>query len=658
MALLLGGTFALFSALCTCVTLGQNLSSSGFDEDKFLSVLATGELPLIQCCGVGELYRPGLDFCKNESVLYDVDPLPIYSSSYTNSSENPFLLSLNDERVRTQRALKQCPDGFVARTTDRFQLFEDFSMKSGEEGGFLPAADYCIYPQSQSRSAASASGPSFQYAARYCVHADCDNVPCIRKCCPLGMAVDVNDKACKLSDEPFNETVHRVFDLNPEMKIVDGYGFGMNCYDEASNLLELTEFNVLSSGQMYAPDYPYDERATYQYCVDNFVSGISQDQNQKSAMKGLRCFPQYFNLNEANQLAHSIYPYLLFISSGFLFLTFVVYAFLASEIFNAHGLIVMCYVASMAVLYACLGIFQLQLVVPNLPVDPGYTCIGLAVVTHFFFLATFSWLHVMCFDIWRTFRKSTPKPFNRRVGASFIPYSIVGWGFPFLIVLTGQVLDGIVESRGSSSVIQPLFGEGQTCWFNEWKSLFLYLYGPVAVIVLANLSFFVMTAIQLCKTRKESALALRNQQSQNHITRQRIRVIFSLFILMGVSWTMEVISFAVGGSYLVWYIFDMLNIFTGVFVFIIFVCKKKVWKMLKKKFKYLRVNGLHILCPCCPSKQQNPALRASRTSKQSFCRHQSRSSVSTPSQLYFLKTSNDLKTKLSRKSVDEEDTCI
>jgi hypothetical protein len=31
----------------------------------------------------------------------------------------------------------------------------------------------------------------------------------------------------------------------------------------------------------------------------------------------------------------------------------------------------------MAVLYACLGIFQLQWVVPKSPVDPGYTCIGL-----------------------------------------------------------------------------------------------------------------------------------------------------------------------------------------------------------------------------------------------------------------------------------------
>ena len=59
-------------------------------------------------------------------------------------------------------------------------------------------------------------------------------------------------------------------------------------------------------------------------------------------MKGLRCFPEYFNLNEANQLlAHSVYPYLLLVSSLFLFFTFVVYAFLASDIVNAHGIFIM-----------------------------------------------------------------------------------------------------------------------------------------------------------------------------------------------------------------------------------------------------------------------------------------------------------------------------
>ena len=133
------------------------------------------------------------------------------------------------------------------------------------------------------------------------------------------------------------------------------------------------------------------------------------------------------------------------------------------------------------------------------------------------FSSTFSWLHVMCFDIWRTFRflfdfvfyllidwrnavlyisrwcllqctivyhiriyrKSTPKPFNRRVGTSFIAYSIVGWGYPFLIVLTGQVFDRVVEYRGgnNSVIIQPLFGEGQTCWFNGSPTIFLdFLY--------------------------------------------------------------------------------------------------------------------------------------------------------------------------------------
>ena len=61
------------------------------------------------------------------------------------------------------------------------------------------------------------------------------------------------------------------------MKIVDGYGFGMHCYDEASNMMELDEFRILPNGQMYAPEYPYRQRATYQYCVDHFVYSSSSE---------------------------------------------------------------------------------------------------------------------------------------------------------------------------------------------------------------------------------------------------------------------------------------------------------------------------------------------------------------------------------------------
>lgn len=186
------------------------------------------------------------------------------------------MLSLSDVAIKTRHMLKPCQEGFIARTSDRFQLFQDFSVKT-EDGQLYAASEYCIYRQTSTSKSINQTGRSAaslnEYAVRYCVHAECDNVPCIRKCCPLGMAVNLNDKECELNDEPFNETLHKMLNINPssKMKIVDGYGFGMHCYDEASNMMELDEFRILPSGQMYAPEYPYRERATYQYCVDNFV---------------------------------------------------------------------------------------------------------------------------------------------------------------------------------------------------------------------------------------------------------------------------------------------------------------------------------------------------------------------------------------------------
>ena len=63
-----------------------------------------------------------------------------------------------------------------------------------------------------------------------------------------------------------------------------------------------------------------------------------------------------------------------------------------------------------------------------------------------------------------------------------------------------------------------------------------------------------------------------------------MRVIFSLFILMGISWIMEIVSWLVGGSAYYWIPSDVFNILMGVFIFIIFVCKKKVRKLLAQKY--------------------------------------------------------------------------
>ena len=71
----------------------------------------------------------------------------------------------------------------------------------------------------------------------------------------------------------------------------------------------------------------------------------------------------------------------------------------------------------------------------------------------------------------------------------------------------------------------------------------------------------------------------------------------SLFLLMGVSWLNEAISFWVGGSAFIWILPDVLNICTGIFIFIVFILKPKVFKLLKTKYPCL--SRLDPFCPSC-----------------------------------------------------------
>lgn len=67
----------------------------------------------------------------------------------------------------------------------------------------------------------------------------------------------------------------------------------------------------------------------------------------------------------------------------------------------------------------------------------------------------------------------------------------------------------------------------------------------------------------------------------------RFKIIVSLFFLMGVPWITDMITFAVKVPFELTIMTDILNILTGVYVFIIFVCKSRVWKLLKRKFPFL-----------------------------------------------------------------------
>jgi len=206
------------------------------------------------------------------------------------------------------------------------------------------------------------------------------------------------------------------------------------------------------------------------------------------------------------------------------------------------------------------------------------------VVAHFSWLSSFTWLNVISFDIWWTFREFKPRssshrPGRHHLGFRFFVYSLYAWGVPIIIVLIGQILDH--TSNLPESIIKPNFGNPR-CWFEDKaRSLMAYVYGPVAVIIVSNIVFFVLTAVQLYRASVDVAFATNNNNAK-----QKFRVMFSIFILMGVSWMMEIVSFGGGGvtKDYIWIPTDVINILTGIFIFVIFVCKKNVWKLLRQKW--------------------------------------------------------------------------
>jgi hypothetical protein len=96
---------------------------------------------------------------------------------------------------------------------------------------------------------------------------------------------------------------------------------------------------------------------------------------------------------------------------------------------------------------------------------------------------------------------------------------------------------------------------------------------------------------------------------------------------MGVSWIMDIISFWTGGSAYFWIIPEIINICTGILVFVLFVLKPNVWKLLKGR-RYPSLKQLDICCLPCMLEQSSNHIRGKRRSHYPQQKHQGTTSSS------------------------------
>ncbi|KAK9738659.1 7 transmembrane receptor (Secretin family) [Popillia japonica] len=387
------------------------------------------------------------------------------------------------------------------------------------------------------------------------------NIDEVRKKCVLDKD---NDHHIRIYEEWLNLSDN--FDYVPGIECSDIY-----YQDPITNPKDV--FLILKNGLMHIipPNVFINASA---YCLDYF---------ENKGICAIVCFPS----DNENVLTTQFKPLGMIISMPFLLATFLVYALLPDRNLPAKAL--MCYVLSLLFAYILLVTIQLNNVLDSGP------CKTLAFFCYFFFMASFFWMNASCLDIFFTFSGirgllGEKKKENRR----FMYYSAYAWGIPVLMVgfaaiFTFEKTDNLTWATG--------IGDGQ-CWFRNGWPTGIYFYFPIATLLIVNIVLFSITTYKIKRVQHDTKMlknvdSRKNRKYDNN-DKQRFNLYVKLLFAMGINWSMEVVSWAIMWKWsdvpeYVWVLTDFCNAVYGVFIFFIFVFKRNIWMMLKKR--YLQFTG-------------------------------------------------------------------
>lgn len=199
----------------------------------------------------------------------------------------------------------------------------------------------------------------------------------------------------------------------------------------------------------------------------------------------------------------------------------------------------------------------------------------------------FFWLNVMCYDIWSAFKIGM-----RGHGGDakrFLMYSAYAFGVPIAFTFLVYIID---STSFVPENFRPRIGERRCFIIGSWIVEAIYVYIPISIILIVNIVLYSVTALTIHRVQRETSI-IRRADSQRHAKmdadKDKFFLYLRLFIVMGATWIMESISFLVKTPY-IFYVTDILNCLQGLLIFLFFVCKPNVKKLIVKRLVTLFFN--------------------------------------------------------------------
>lgn len=204
----------------------------------------------------------------------------------------------------------------------------------------------------------------------------------------------------------------------------------------------------------------------------------------------------------------------------------------------------------------------------------GKFCFANAVVTFYFFLASFTWMLIMSFDVWRTLRIATKelRVSSGKQWRKFFIYSFCSWILPAKIVLMAVLVD-LCPNNFVPERFKPHFGV-RTCWFGQGPPILVFFGLPVLLVLICNLVFFLSSTYMIYSSHSMT------RYSASPGTKRDFRLYARLALLMGLTWIFGLVAGFLNNEVL-WVLFILSNTSIGLFIFIAFTCRRKVLHALK-----------------------------------------------------------------------------
>lgn len=426
-------------------------------------------------------------------------------------------------------------------------------------------------------------------------------LPLVGKCCPVNevlvksaggdtKCVSSNDSSSTVYFSPLFSAFNRTGVLVPGDEFPEFVAFvGSPC--DKKYMLEPEEddkdtYHLLHNGSIFAPKISHVP--TMLMPGKNYCMEVVPDWG----LMVLVCFPEdTVPIADARVI---IYACGLLISVPFFILTIAAYV-ITPRLRDVHGKALCHYCGCLAVAFSTLAITQLASAR-----FPAEVCVSIAFVIQFSFVACFFWLNVMCIETWSLVRRHVDHRAYRKIQSKtlFFYYSIWAWGPSAILILVSMAMD--LSPTIPMTYVKPAFGS-DSCWFQSDAEAMPYFYVPIGLLLLGNMTLFIITAVKISRYQQEhpSLRRLRNQHSDRENQRlfRKIKrtfiVCLVLFFLMGLNWMMELISWWAGP--LDWSAFDLVNALQGVLVFGLFVLRKPTRDLVWHRIQKLR--GIHTAEP-------------------------------------------------------------